>query len=168
MRRIMSILAVATAVTAFALLVAGCGSTSKSDYQKQVKSTLDGIKTDFANLPSPTGDATKDAAVAKKYDEAAASLDKAAKKLDDIEPPSDVKKEHASLVSAVEDLSKVFTGIGAALVVQGKGTPASQAKAQKMMLAEQTRLQGAVKKIEVAQASFIKKGYTGFKDKSSS
>jgi len=159
MRRLSRILPALLVLVLATALVSACGAVSKSQYQKDVKKTLDSVKTDFSKLQQPNN--PKDfPKVAKQYSDAAASLDKAANDLNGITPPSDVKSEHKDLVQSVHDLATVFRGLGKALLVE----PTDPKKAQSMMTDEQTLLKTAVTRIEAAQKSYIKKGYTGFKD----
>ncbi|MBC7645476.1 MAG: hypothetical protein H7123_10125 [Thermoleophilia bacterium] len=159
MRRLSRILPALFVLVLATALISACGSVSKSQYQKDVKKTLDSVKTDFSKLQQPS-DPKDFPKVAKQYSAAADSLDGAADDLNDIKPPSDVKSEHKDLVKSVHDLATVFRGLGKALVIESSDPK----KAQKMMTDEQQLLQTAVKRIETAQKSYIKKGYKGFQD----
>jgi PBP1b-binding outer membrane lipoprotein LpoB len=100
-----------------ALLVAGCGGTSKADYEKEVQKVGTDVNAELDKLDSgtPTGD---DFAKAQK------ALDSAVTKLEDIDPPSEVKDLHDDMVSALRDTSELFDRI-APLMKQATEDPAS-------------------------------------------
>jgi outer membrane murein-binding lipoprotein Lpp len=102
-----------------ALLVAGCGGTSKADYEKEVK-----------------------------------ALDSAVTKLEDIDPPSEVKDLHDDMVSALRDTSELFDRI-APLMKQATEDPASLGEDD---VATMTAIQEDFGKLE-ARMTKVEKGF---------
>jgi hypothetical protein len=140
------VLLLALMVVAATALVA-CGGASKSDYAKDIRGIvnplddkLSGLSQDFSATASPQDKA--DAIRGAQKDVA-----EAAKKLDDLTPPDDVKSEHKQFVGAVktvgDDLGPIAEAVGAG------NAPAAQKSFSK--------LQADVKDLQSAQDELEKK-----------
>jgi hypothetical protein len=94
------------ALASLGVVAAGCGSTSKADYQKQMQALGKELSTSFSNLGNakPT-DAGGSAAL---FNEVADALDTAGNKLGDIDPPSDVSDAHQKLVDGAHEAADEF------------------------------------------------------------
>jgi hypothetical protein len=98
----------AALLAALALVAAGCGGTSKDDYEKKVDAvgkTLDDQFTEIGRDIQSAGSLPKAAGDVEK---GADALDEAAADLDDIDPPDDAKDAHEKIVGGVELLADDF------------------------------------------------------------
>jgi cytochrome c556 len=108
------VLLLALMVVAASALVA-CGGTSKADYAKDVRGIVNPLddKLSSLNQDITSGATPKDKADSIK--KAQTQIADAAKKLDDLTPPDDVKKEHDKFVAAVkkfgEDLGPISDAV---------------------------------------------------------
>jgi cytochrome c556 len=108
------VLLLALMVVAATALVA-CGGASKADYAKDVRGIINPLddKLSSLNQDITAGGTAKDKADAIK--KAQASIADAAKKLDDLTPPDDVKSEHDKFVAAVKKFGDDLGPIGDAV-----------------------------------------------------
>jgi hypothetical protein len=139
-----------------ALVAAGCGGsdggTSKEDYAKSLGQAGQTLQKTFSDILAQTGSGTSTKETGDRLDRGAKALDDAAKRFDDIEPPSDAEAAHAKLVDGLHELAGVFR----------KGADAARKNDTKALT--QT-LQGlatseGVKKITEAQKDLEAKGIT--------
>lgn len=86
----------ALATVAGAALLAGCGGTSKEEYEKEVR----GIGKDVSKEMDSFGDGQPQSS---DLEDAEKTLDTAADKLDDVTPPDEVKDLHEDLIQALRD-----------------------------------------------------------------
>jgi outer membrane murein-binding lipoprotein Lpp len=116
MKPVRLLFALAAALLCAALL-AGCGGTSKADYQKQVKKVGTHVEQDLNKLdsgkPSPA-----DITAAEK------SINQAADDIDAIDPPSEVKGLHNDLVKELHATADVLDRL-APLMKQASKDPNS-------------------------------------------
>lgn len=135
-----------------AALIAGCGGTSKAEYEKEVNSLAKSIEKDTKALQSGTPDA-------KAMESAQKSLDKAADELDDIDPPSEVEKYHDDLVDVLHDTSDLLGKMGPLMTKAIKDPTKIGADEQKEMqgyIEDFSKLEKRMKKID---AGFKKEKY---------
>jgi hypothetical protein len=141
-----------------ALVAAGCGgddgggggATSKAEYSKQLKQFGTALQKSLASITDATGTGTKPEQIAARLDSGTKALRDATQKLDDIEPPADVKAAHAKLVEGLTEVSDVFK---AAADSARKGDTAALTAALKRLADSD-----GIKKINEAQAEFKAKG----------
>lgn len=101
-------------LAAIVLAVAGCGDskTSKDDYVKQINAVGQTLQQQLSSLGSDISSQSDPRGIASKLEDGAKTLDGAAKKLDDIEPPDDATKAHEQIVAGVRQLAATFrTGV---------------------------------------------------------
>lgn len=92
---------VLVAILASAMLLAGCGGTSKADYETEVQKIGEQVNEDLDKLDSGTPDE-------KQIKLAVVSLRKASDDIDAIDPPSEVKSLHEDLVSTLDDTADLL------------------------------------------------------------
>ncbi len=141
-------------VLVVALASAACGGPSKDDYLaglKRVKSQLDEANDASQQAASET-DAAKRTALLQ---DAQASIEKAAKTADALDPPDDVKKAHGQLAAALHDYAKVF---GELATVKDDDPDRADLYA---------RAGDIVDRLDKANRALEKAGYTVERDKSS-
>jgi outer membrane murein-binding lipoprotein Lpp len=135
-----------------AALLAGCGGTSKADYQKQVKKIGSKVEKDIDKLDSGSP-STKD------IDAAHDSIDQAADDIDDIDPPSEVKDLHEDLVSTLHDTADVLDRL-APLMAKATKDPTSLGKDEQDEMADITKDFAKIQKeMTRIEAGYKKKKY---------
>lgn len=148
-------------MVAAAMLLAGCGAVSKSQYQKDVKKVIDKVeqRTDklFAS-GQPSG---------KDLEEAGKAITDAADELEGIEPPSDVEKLHDNMVEDIRTLGESLDKLGPAMD-KIKKDPSKATEIMKDVQGEQEKIVKATSRLEETRKAFVKKGYSVFKDKKKS
>lgn len=150
---LLTILAIAAAA-----LLAGCGGTSKADYEKDVKSIGKDVSKEMkafeAGEPS-----------ASDLEDAAKSLDGAADDLDDITPPSEVKDLHEDLIKALRDGGESL-GAMAPLLEKVAEDPSSLTEKDSEKMSELgTDVQKLGERMDKVTKGFEKKDYDlGFED----
>jgi hypothetical protein len=139
-----------------ALVAAGCGGsdggTSKQDYAESLGQAGQTLQKTFSDILAQTGSGTSTKATGDRLDRGAKALDDAAKRFDDIEPPSDAESAHAKLVDGLHELADVFRKGAAA--ARKNDTQALTQTLQGLANSE------GVKKITAAQKELEAKGIT--------
>jgi hypothetical protein len=100
--------AIAIGLATVALVAAGCGGTSKEDYEKEIDGigqTLDEQFTDIGRDIQSSGSLEN---AADDVEKGADALDDAAADLEDIDPPDDAEEAHAKIVAGVRSLADDF------------------------------------------------------------
>ncbi len=92
------------------LVITGCGAPSKSDYMREMHAALQRMDREGGN-PSSMGSAPAESEIRRQQ----RAFEKAAKRIDDIEPPNDIAAAHRRYVSALtacaDDLGKLALAI---------------------------------------------------------
>ena len=99
---------IAAGLAAVALVAAGCGGTSKEDYEgelDQIGESLDEQLTEISRDVQSSGSLEN---AADDIEKGADALDEAAGDFDDIDPPDDAEDAHAKIVDGVEALAGDF------------------------------------------------------------
>ena len=101
-----SVLALAGAL---ALAAAGCGSSNKNDYVKQLNKAVASLQTSLSSATQDIGSAGTDgSAVAAKLESGGKAMDTAADNFDKIDPPSDAEHAHGEIVDGLHKLAGTF------------------------------------------------------------
>jgi outer membrane murein-binding lipoprotein Lpp len=105
MKLMSRLLVLLAALTIGAALLAGCGGTSKAEYEEQVTKIGAKVEKDLNKLDEgdPTG---ADLTAATK------SLDSAVAELGKVEAPSEVSKLHGELIDTLRDTSELLGRMG--------------------------------------------------------
>lgn len=90
------------AIMALTLFVAGCGETSKADYEQQIQKIGKTVNEDLDKLDSGTPDE-------KQINAAVKSLEQAADDIEAVDPPSEVKSLHEDLVTTLNDTADLLS-----------------------------------------------------------
>lgn len=93
------------AVLVAAALLAGCGSVSKAEYAKELRTTMGDLEASYGDAIGEAGGGAATPADATKLRTAQLALRDAASRLDEIEPPEDLRDEHRDLVRGVRDMA---------------------------------------------------------------
>jgi hypothetical protein len=129
------------------LALVACGSSDKDNYKKDVQKITDPVESQLNDLNTKLSSAQTPADKADVITQAQGVLNDAAKKLGDLDPPSDVKSEHDKYVAAVQKFSDDLGPIADALKA-GDATKAQQ---------EFATLQADVTQLKSAQDALEKK-----------
>ncbi|MCW2923707.1 MAG: hypothetical protein JWM98_1111 [Thermoleophilia bacterium] len=92
-----------------ALLAVGCGSVSKADYAKELRDTMGDLESSYGDAIGEAGGGNATPADAAKLRTAQLALRDAASRLDEIEPPEELRDEHHDLVQGVRDMADAVT-----------------------------------------------------------
>lgn len=104
-RHVFALLAAAT------LAAAGCGGgsdTTKGDYVKQVNAVGQTLQRELSSLGGAISTQSDPQGIARQLGDGATTLDAAAKKLGEIDPPSDATGAHRQIVDGVHRLAQTF------------------------------------------------------------
>jgi hypothetical protein len=153
MKRAIAVLALGSMI---GLLAGGCGGSksepplTKAEYVKQMTAIGRSLSTSMSSLGAPTSPKSAATALSKVQDD----LRTAAKQLDDITPPDDVKDAHEKLTSGVNDFADGLDPI----IEKLNNGDAKTAAAIAQLLSQVTTLKGFTE-IQNAAASITKAGY---------
>jgi hypothetical protein len=95
----------ALGLAAAALVAAGCGGTSKDDYEDEINRIGETLDEEFTQIGRELQASGGLANAADEVREGAEAYDAAAAELEDIEPPEDAEEAHAKIVAGVELLA---------------------------------------------------------------
>ena len=139
------------ALGALAILVAGCGGSSrltKAQYEKRVQADGKALTKATSSLGAST---TSLAALKTAVTSAHAGLEAAANDLESLKPPKEAEADNKAFVAAIRDIEAQFTALAKAA---DKGDMnAVIATVQKLSASK------AIKAAQVAAADLSKKGY---------
>ena len=138
-------------LAALALVAAGCGGSSKDDYESQVRDVGKTLEQTFGDLGTSISGSGSTEQAAQRLEQGATSLDKASRDLAKIDPPSEIQAQHKDLVAGLAELADEFrTGAAAA-----KGGDLNKL----LQFASSLQSSKAVRKITKAGDEIEKKGY---------
>ena len=98
----------AICLAALALLAAGCGGTSKEDYEDEVDQIGETLDEQFTEIGRDIQESGNLKLAADEVAKGAEVLDDAAAELDDIDPPDDAEEAHVKVVDGVRLLADDF------------------------------------------------------------
>lgn len=98
-------------VVCAALLMGGCGSVSKQEYGKELRSTMGDLESSYGDAIGQAGGGRGGATPTDpaKLGTAQLALRDAATRLDEIDPPNDLRDEHRELVAGVRDMASAVS-----------------------------------------------------------
>jgi hypothetical protein len=138
-----------------AAISAGCGEMSKADYEKEILAITDDVQREAGTAGREIGSHTASEEDTRKSREA---LEDAAAKLEDIDPPSDVKGAHEDLTEGVKGVAKML-----GRVERDGDELRKDPKLATEMVEEFTGEDSPMKRIEDAEKAYKQAGYTVFK-----
>ena len=98
-------LAAGFALLAIAALAAGCGGTSKEDYEREIDEIGTTLERQFTEIGRDIQSSGSLRQAAPEVDKGAQALDEAATDLEEVEPPEDAETAHAKIVDGIETLA---------------------------------------------------------------
>jgi hypothetical protein len=100
--------AVAAGLAALSFAVAGCGGTSKEDYQQEIDEVVQQRDDQFTEIARNIQASGSLESAAADIEKGAEALDDAAADLEDIEPPDDAEDAHQKIVDGFDTLAEDF------------------------------------------------------------
>jgi hypothetical protein len=95
----------ALGLAAAALIAAGCGGTSKDEYEDEINRIGETLEQEFTRIGRDLQSSGGVENAADEVREGAEAYDAAAAELEDIDPPDDAEDAHAKIVGGVELLA---------------------------------------------------------------
>ena len=138
------------ALAAAVILVAGCGGSdrlSKVEYQREVQEA--GI--DVQNAARGLASARNSAEFVRAVQRTQAALARATKRLDDVEPPKEIEREHGEFVAALRGISDEFEALERA----GRRNDAQEA----LRVRQRIQTSTAARRARAAARAMERKGY---------
>lgn len=144
--------AFAATVLLAALLVAGCGGTSKAEYETEVGKIGTSVEKDLDKLDSGTPSP-------EVIDEVQGTLEEAADDLEGIDPPSEVSELHDDLVEVLRDTAALFDDLSP-LMEKATSNPEAMGKQElDRMTAVTEEFAGIQKRMAKVQEGYEAKDY---------
>ena len=98
----------AAMLAVLALVAAGCGGTSKEEYEEQIDEIGTELDRQFTGIGREIQGSGSLRKAAPEVDNGAEALDEAADDLEDVEPPDDAQAAHNKIVAGIRTLANDF------------------------------------------------------------
>ena len=141
----------ATALLLAAVVAAGCGGTSKEDYEREIDQIGKTLEQQFTGIGRDIQSSGSLQRAAPQVEEGAEALDEAAAELEELEPPEDAEGAHRKIVNGIETLADDFRAAA-------RAAAANDTDALLKLFGDIARSEGA-RKIAAARRELERAGY---------